>query len=98
MVNNETFSFLLGSQTKRILARKYQSTTEKDAVHGAHGKAKARLLGILEVAHSLRDSFPLMKMQKVGEIYKGKISESDKMQNENEPKTPMHHCPKLTLC
>ena len=56
-------------------------------MHGVDGKARARLLGILEVAHSVQDSLPLMKMQKAGEIYKGKISESNKMQNENEPKT-----------
>lgn len=81
VVNNETFSFLLGSQTKESLFDSISRLEKK--VHGADGKEKARLLGILEVAHSLRDSFPLVKTQKAGQMYKGKISESDKMQNEN---------------
>ena len=59
MVNSETFSFLLGSQTKEPLS----DSISRLEVHGADGKEKACLLGILEVAHSLRDSFPLMKTQ-----------------------------------
>ena len=83
-MNNETFSFLLGSQTKEPLSHSISRLEEK--FHGVDGKEKARLLGILEVAHSLRDSFPLMKTQKAGHMYKGEIRESEKMPNENEPK------------
>ena len=53
MVKNETFSFLLGSETKEPLS----DSISRLEVHGADGKEKAGLLGILEVAHSLRDSF-----------------------------------------
>ena len=84
VINHDTFSFLLGSQTKEPLSDSISRLEEK--VHGADGKEKARLMGILEVARSLRDSFPLMKTQKAGQMYKAKISESDEMQNENEPK------------
>ena len=77
MVNNETLSFLLGSQRKEPFSDSISRLEKK--VHGADGKAKSRLLGILEVAHSLRDSFPLMKTEKAGHMYKGKIRESEKM-------------------
>ena len=49
-------------------------------------KEKARLAGILKVGCCLRESFPLMKTQKAGQIYKTKISESDQNRQDNEPK------------
>ena len=81
VVNNETFSFLLSSQTKEPFSDSISRLEKK--VHGADGKEKARLLGILEVAHSLRDLFPLLKTQKAGHMYKGEIRESEKMPNKN---------------
>ena len=85
VVNKDTFSFLLGAQTKESLTDSISRLEQK--VFGAVGKEEARLKGILEVARSLRDSFPLMKTQKAGEIYKGKISELEKTGNEKEPQT-----------
>ena len=84
VVKEETFSFLLGSQTKESLSDSISRLEKK--VHGVDGKEKARLTGILEVARSLRDSFPLMKTQKAGQMYKEKISESYELQKENDSK------------
>ena len=85
VVNKDTCFFLLGAQTKESLTDSISRLEQK--VFGTVGKEEARLMGILEVAHSLRDSFLLMKTQKAGEIYKGKIRELEKTGNEKEPQT-----------
>lgn len=54
--NKDTFSFLLGAQTKESLTDSISRLEQK--VFGAVGNEKAPLMGILEVARSLWDSFP----------------------------------------
>lgn len=51
VVNKDTFSFLLGAQTKESLTDSISRLEQK--VFGAVGKEEARLKGVLEVARSL---------------------------------------------
>lgn len=86
LVNNEKFSFVLGSQTTESLSDSIKRLEEMVLV--ADEKRKARLTGVMDVARCLRDSFPLMKTQKAGQMYKRHIyRELNEIQPDNDPKT-----------
>jgi len=62
-VNNETFAFVSTSRTTESLSESI--TRLEGTISAANSTERARLSGIQDVARCLRDTFPLLKTQKI---------------------------------